>query len=1851
MFTIMECSRQGAVRPGSRSIRRHMTIATTAAAATTLLCLLCAVLPSPCTGQVTEETPPPTFPPQFTTGTTVASTTAPPTQAVATTLPPTQELPSTLSPTQGVPSFPTAPEMSGPPLFSLFILQGPPANVDLLRGDYFLFTCVAGGFVNQPTFEWQLDGSKVDSSVDNSFTVWANGSMLFWARSSKFTGSLECVVKSNDGPTVGDALSTPCTLNVIPIDNRFTSNPASITVSHGKPIHLNCSIKSTPTAVITWTRNGASLQSEGSANVTISMVGDTSHLRVASAQYSDDGDQWQCTAINPTASGQISVASLVATVSVRGRPIFTTKPALPSHIHTGDTLTVGCRADGRPVPALHWTQPPLHTVITANTTRLTVTDTRLVLTSVVSGDSGRWSCVASNSYGRESVDFQVTVLPPSDSARISTPPSDQMALVGSTVQLHCTGAGNPLPHITWRKDGAQLDLTSTAGIQWQPGTGTLTLTQVTASASGLYACTATNSQGTESASARVTVAGSPVITPALSNRTVTSGTSLSVTCTTSPSSKLLSTTAWWINGRRISTAPTLTFSPVMLSHSGKYRCDLSTVVGMTSGSLYINVQETPTFVKPPANITVLQGASAMLPCNAMGVPSPTLSWVQGHSTVTTNQHISILSDNTLQIVNADIKNTGVYSCVASNAAGTKTVSASVVVIGRISFTTYPTDTTVIAGRSVRLLCAARADNAVLTYTWYYPNNTRITSTTTSGGGGGGGDGGDGSSAGGVAVSGGTLTLGGIDYSQRGRYTCRVQAMNSAALKDASAEITVLVRPSFSTQPTPTTVNQGNSATLYCAATGIPMPTVLWLRNGRLLTSFQLGASGGRVHQGPTGTLMIQTVTKAVDDGAYTCYANSSAGVATATVRLHVLEPPTISTSDLTVISPAVAFLPCVVSAGDPAPVIGWSYGNGTALPVTGRYGISPTGTLAIPGSTVDDEGQYLCTAMNSVGKMSAMATLTVQVRPTAEILTPGFSSIAAHVNTNLTLVCRVTGKPLPVVTWGFGVTQITNTSTSLLLGEQRDRLLLINVTPQRDGNWVCAVQTAAGSAVSTAILTVQVPPSLSPVVQRSRTSSSVEIGWSFGSNGGSVITNVSVERAEAGSTNFTTPVWLGVRTVYNATGLQAHTGYLFRVHVYNAVGPSPASVTSAFTTCSRAPTSAPQMTITTLNITTFNITWSAPIPATGPVATYLVTWDVPSNGSIPRVTMATQDMFVVAMELHVYTEYSFTVQASTRATCDGGVGQPGPTSQPVLMTTGELPPLLAPVNVTTEVDAENGIIVSWLSPPPSSVRGRLLGFTVYYRVTEKTLENYEWVTAPADMGPSEDRRYLQRLDSPKAGVSYDIKVQAYNDAGRGPNSTVVAAQTLAVTTDEGTSAGSVAGIVVGSVCGLLIIILLFLLIQNHRKSTKRDSLYDTENDWKGETASSQVATSTTAKPKHTEAKHPSKSSRHHDYDDDARAGHHDDSDDRTRLTSRDDDRYTVEQPARKAAVVSNVQAAQYHDSPKVVRPPEKPKSKMVERTDTSFAYDDGEDDGGGDYTPAEPDPQAHFNPLEYPDEENEGETHFGGDDDFDDDYNGGDDDGGAAAAAAHAQHGYHDNHGYPSAQDDEDPDTDLYSMPNKSAKKQKPAAAVAAQQQQESFFDDDEEPAPALAKRGYQDGDKRQLMDAVMSSPSNHSLPQQQQTDGGAYDDEGYEDPSLSQPRSAGGGGGGGGGGAPFSTRQAEEERRQKQQKADAKKREERDFREWQKQRAKEDAAAEKHRQKVLKEEQKRAEKAAKDARKAREKDAKGKKQQKRTSQASESDWDDFATGTPGKAVKGKKKGGSGGGASGYGGSSSMMMY
>ena len=192
-----------------------------------------------------------------------------------------------------------------------------------------------------------------------------------------------------------------------------------------------------------------------------------------------------------------------------------------------------------------------------------------------------------------------------------------------------------------------------------------------------------------------------------------------------------------------------------------------------------------------------------------------------------------------------------------------------------------------------------------------------------------------------------------------------------------ATLTVQFAPSISTQPTNTTINDGQTATFTAAATGNPTPTVQWQVN--------TGSGWANVADGTGGT--TNSYTTVALSSAQTGYqyralytnsvtANVATSAATVTVNSSSSSPSvTTQPTSQTVTAGATVTLSAAAS-GNPAPTVKWQVNSGSGWSdIAGAT--SPT--YSFTSAAGDNGRQYRAVFTNGVGSDATTNVATVLV--------------------------------------------------------------------------------------------------------------------------------------------------------------------------------------------------------------------------------------------------------------------------------------------------------------------------------------------------------------------------------------------------------------------------------------------------------------------------------------------------------------------------------------------------------------------------------------------------------------------------------------------------------------------------------------------------------------------------------------------------------------------------------------------------------------------------------------------------------------------------------------------------------
>jgi hypothetical protein len=315
-------------------------------------------------------------------------------------------------------------------------------------------------------------------------------------------------------------------------------------------------------------------------------------------------------------------------------------------------------------------------------------------------------------------------------AVITIPPAPvTLASTGLTANFTGAATGLPAPTYSWLRNG--IPLTDGGNIS---GSNTTTLTITNAqyanntipNSAGVFTFVATNSLGTASASANLTINSIPVITqqPVSSSPTVGSNLTLTVAATAVPPPNYYQ---WYfnnqpvINGSGISgnNTTTLTINPYQQSNAGSYTVVVGNGVGNVSSAVASVGNVSLAYVNNPplpASIAVIPSTTATITVAVVGTPAPSFQWYFNNKVLSNAGVYSGVTTATLSISPISATQAGNYSVHVSNGVTTlPPANTTVALLPKI--TTQPVSKTVTAQSLASF--TVKATGTKLTYQWWF----------------------------------------------------------------------------------------------------------------------------------------------------------------------------------------------------------------------------------------------------------------------------------------------------------------------------------------------------------------------------------------------------------------------------------------------------------------------------------------------------------------------------------------------------------------------------------------------------------------------------------------------------------------------------------------------------------------------------------------------------------------------------------------------------------------------------------------------------------------------------------------------------------------------------------------------------------------------------------------------------------------------------------------------------------------------------------------------------------------------------------------------------------------------------
>ncbi|XP_042661906.1 hemicentin-1 isoform X1 [Tyto alba] len=917
-----------------------------------------------------------------------------------------------------------------------------PSEVSVLLGESIQLVCNANG-VPTPVTQWLKDGKAVANDDLQRIRVTPDGSTLNILRAlSSDTGKYTCVATNPAGEE--DRIFN---LNVYvpPTIANNKDEPEDLTALLDTSLNIECTATGTPPPQINWLKNGLPL----SVSSQIRLLSAGQILRLARVQVSQTG-VYTC-----VASNRAGVDNKHYNLQVFVPPSLDNAGGTEEvTVVKGSSASMKCLTDGTPAPTMSWFKNGHPLSLGAP---LTSSNQGMVLHIVKAetGDTGKYTCVASNEAGDISKHFSLKVLEPPH-INGSDEPEELSVIINNPLELLCISSGIPVPKISWLKDGRPLLQNDNVHVLRE----VLRITSAQVEDTGRYTCLASSPAGDDDKEYLVRVHVPPNIagTSGPQDLTVLQNRQVILECKSDAVPP--PTISWLKNGellegtprvRILSSGRYLQINNADLSDTASYTCVASNIAGKMTREFVLTVHVAPTIRSSPQSAVVLINASAVLECVAGGVPTPRITWRKDGAIFTgNNTRYSMLEDGSLHIHSAHVTDTGRYVCMATNTAGTERKRIDLQVLVPPTIAPGHTNITVTVNVQTTLPCETTGiprpaiswkRNGHLLSVDQNQNTYRL-------------------------LSSGSLVIISPTVDDTAVYECSVS--NDAGEDQRAVELTVQVPPSIADEATDLLVTKLSPVVISCTASGIPVPSVHWTKNGiKLLPR----GDGYRILS--SGAVEIPAAQLA-HAGRYTCVARNAAGSAHRHATLHVQEPPVIQAQPgaLDVIVNNPILLPCEAT-GTPRPVITWQK-EGISIITTGNsYMVLPSGGLQIAKSTVEDAGTYMCVAQNPAGTALGKIKLKVQVPP---VIKSHLKEYVVPVDQSVTLQCEAEGYPGPEISWHKDGQQITESVRRRILST--GALQIVFVQAGDTGRYTCIAANLAGSSTSSMELTVHIPPKI-----------------------------------------------------------------------------------------------------------------------------------------------------------------------------------------------------------------------------------------------------------------------------------------------------------------------------------------------------------------------------------------------------------------------------------------------------------------------------------------------------------------------------------------------------------------------------------------------------------------------------------------------------------------------------------------------------------------------------------------------------------------------------------------------------
>ncbi|XP_029924427.1 neural cell adhesion molecule 1a isoform X4 [Myripristis murdjan] len=416
---------------------------------------------------------------------------------------------------------------------------------------------------------------------------------------------------------------------------------------------------------------------------------------------------------------------------------------------------------------------------------------------------------------------------------------------------------------------------------------------------------------------------------------------------------------------------TLTIYHANVDSAGIYKCVAKNGDKEAQATVQVKIFQKITFQNAPNPQEFNEGDDAVIICDVVSSPPPTIIWKHKGSKIQFAKDVrfTVMGNNHLKIRGIKKTDEGMYTCearvMARGEIDFKTIKVIVNVLPSIRTRQTEVNATADIGSSAMLACDADGYPEP-TVTWARNNVVLETDDKYS-----------------LNEDGSELIIKDVKKVDEGDYTCI--AKNKAGEKSEEVSLNVFVQPKITFLDNQTASELEEQVTLTCEASGDPTPTISWSFGRRVFTEgVQASWTRPDTYESLDGNVVVRSHARVssltlkyvqfTDAGQYLCTARNSIGQDSQYMYLEVRYAPKVQgTVTWYTWQGNPVNITCEVLA-HPGAAVEW-YRDNEPLPSANTTNIKIYNTpavsyLEITPTSQNDFGSYNCTATNVIGTES-----------------------------------------------------------------------------------------------------------------------------------------------------------------------------------------------------------------------------------------------------------------------------------------------------------------------------------------------------------------------------------------------------------------------------------------------------------------------------------------------------------------------------------------------------------------------------------------------------------------------------------------------------------------------------------------------------------------------------------------------------------------------------------------------------------------------------------------------------------------------------------------------------------------